>query len=61
MFLKDIFCGKTIDKNVLVHKNLTFVVHFIEPKLRRLFYPVTVGEYSKKNTNLGSIFATKIL
>lgn len=48
MFLKDIFCGKTNDENVLVHKNLTFVEHFIESKLRRLFYPVTVGEYLEK-------------
>jgi len=60
MFLKDIFCGKTINKNVLVYKTLTFVEHFIEPKLRRLFYPVTVGEYLRRNANLDSPFATKI-
>jgi len=60
MFLKDIFCGKTKDENVIVHKSLTFVEHFIEPKLRRLFYPVTVGEYLKKNANLDSPYATKI-
>ena len=60
MFLKDIFCGNTKDENVIVHKNLTFVEHFIEPKLRRLFYPVTVGEYLKKNANLDSPYATKI-
>ena len=60
MFLKDIFCDKTMDKNVVVHKNLRFVEHFIEPKLRRLFYPVTVGEYLKKNANLNSPFAAKI-
>src|SRR6056297_2381802 len=60
MFLKDIFCGKTRHKNVMVHKELTFVEHFIEPKLRRLFYPVTVGEYLKKNANLDSPYATKI-
>jgi hypothetical protein len=60
MFLKDIFCGKTKDENVIVHKKLTFVEHFIEPKLRRLFYPVTVGEYLKKNANLKSPYATKI-
>ncbi len=48
MFLKDIFCGKTKDENVIVNKNLTFVEHFIEPKLRRLFYPVTVGNQLTK-------------
>ncbi len=60
MFLKDIFCGKTKDENVVVHKNSTFVAHFIEPNLRRLFYPITVGEYLKKNANLNSPYATKI-
>jgi hypothetical protein len=60
MFLKDIFCGRSKEENVIVHKNLTFVEHFIEPKLRRLFYPVRVGEYLKKNANLDSPYATKI-
>ena len=60
IFLKDIFCGRTKDENVLVHKSLTFVEHFNEPKLRRLFYPVTVGEYLKKNANFDSPYATKI-
>ncbi len=60
MFLKDIFCGKTKNENVVVHKELTFVEHFIEPKLRRLFYPVTVGDYLRKNANLDSPYATKI-
>ncbi len=60
MFLKDIFSGKKKDENVIVHKHLTFVEHFIEPNLRRLFHPVTVGEYLNKNANLGSQYATKI-
>lgn len=60
MFLKDIFSGKTTDENVVVNKNLTFVDHFIEPKLRRLLYPVTVGEYLRCNANFDSPFATKI-
>ncbi|WP_405207173.1 hypothetical protein [Aquimarina sp. LLG6339-5] len=60
MFLKDIFIGKTKDENVVVNQKLTFVEHFIEPKLRRLFYPVTVGEYLKKNANLNSPYASKI-
>jgi hypothetical protein len=60
MFLKDIFVGKTKDENAVVHKSLTFAEHFIEPKLRRLFYPVTVGEYLKKNADFESPYATKI-
>ncbi|ASK30657.1 hypothetical protein CEY12_11270 [Chryseobacterium sp. T16E-39] len=60
MFLKDIFCGKTKNKNVVVHKSLTFVEHFIEPEFRRIFYPVTVKEHLKKNANLDSPYATKI-
>lgn len=40
MLLKNIFSGKTRNENVVVRKNLAFVEHFIEPKLRRLFYPV---------------------
>ncbi len=60
MFLKDIFCGIKKNENVFVHTNLTFVEHFIESKIRRLFYPVTVGEYLKKNANLDSPYTTKI-
>ena len=60
MYLKDIFCGKLKNENVLVHKRLTFVEHFRESELRRLFYPVTVGEYLKKEANFESAFATKI-
>lgn len=60
MLLKDIFTGKAKDENVIVHKNLTFVDHFKEPEYRRLFYPVTVIEYLKKNADLSSPFATKI-
>lgn len=60
MFLKDIFCNKVKNENIIIHKELTFVPHFIEPNLRRIFYPVTVGEYLKKNANLASPYATKI-
>lgn len=60
MFLKDIFCGRTKDENVVVNKSLTFVEHFIESKLRGLFFPVTVGEYLKKNANPESPYAAKI-
>lgn len=60
MFLKDLFIGKTKNENVVVNQRLTFVEHFMEPKIRRLFYPVTVGEYLKHNANLNSPYATKI-
>ncbi len=60
MFLKDVFIGKEQDENVVIHKNLTFVEHFIEPKIRRFFYPVTVEEYLKKNADLKSPYAAKI-
>jgi hypothetical protein len=49
MLLKGIFSGKVKDKNVIVHKKLTFVEHFKEPKFRQLFYPVTVEGYLKMN------------
>ncbi|HEY4789261.1 MAG TPA: hypothetical protein VIH57_24595 [Bacteroidales bacterium] len=60
MFLKDIFTGKTTNENVKVHKPMKFVEYFIEPEIRRMFFPVTVGEYLKKKANLNSNFATKI-
>jgi hypothetical protein len=60
MFLKDIFCGKRADENVVIHKKLTFVEHFSEPKLERLFRPVTVGAYLKAHANFDSPYATKI-
>lgn len=56
----DILCGNTIHKNVVVHKKLTYVPHFLEPNWRHFFYPVTVGEYLRKHANLDSPFASKI-
>ena len=60
MFLKDIFIGKTKDMNVILNQKFTFVEHIIEPKIRRLFYPLTVGEYLNKNANINSEYAKKI-
>lgn len=60
MFLKDIFCGNTEDKNVTVHTKMTFVEHFKESNFRRCFYPTTVGEYLRKNANLRHPFSKKI-
>lgn len=60
MFLKDLFCGKTTNENVIVHQNLMFVDHFKESAFRDFFYPMTVGRYLKKNANLNSPYAAKI-
>ncbi|KFF24893.1 hypothetical protein [Chryseobacterium vrystaatense] len=59
-FLKTFFTAGHKNENVTVHQHLTFAEHFFEPKIRRFFYPVTVGEYLKKNTNSDSPYATKI-
>ncbi|SIS29671.1 hypothetical protein SAMN05421639_101579 [Chryseobacterium shigense] len=60
MFLKDIFCGRIPHENIIIHQNMTFVEHFFEPAIRRIFHPVTVGEYLKKNANPNSPYTTKI-
>lgn len=49
MHLVDIFTGKLPHENVKIYKPLTFVPHFKESWIRRLFYPVTVGAYLKKH------------
>jgi hypothetical protein len=60
MFLKDLFISKTKNKNVRLFNLFAFVEHFFESPFRRLFYPVTVKEYLKKNADLRNSFATKI-
>ncbi len=60
MELVDIFTGKSKNANVSIFRPLTFVEHFIEPAFRRLFYPVTVREYLKRNANSMSNFTKKI-
>lgn len=60
MFLKDIFCGKMKNENVQIHTKMTFVEHFIESEIRRIFCPVTVGGYLKKNANLNNFYSIKI-
>lgn len=44
----EIFNGKKRCDNVTILKPLTFVKSFNEPFLRRVFWPVTVGEYVRK-------------
>jgi hypothetical protein len=58
--LVDILTGKKRNANVNIFRPMTFVEHFKESRLRRLFYPVTVGEYLNRNANSNSNFATKI-
>jgi hypothetical protein len=60
MFLKDIFCGKTKNQNVVLHKKMTFVEHFKESNLRSTFFSTTVGEYLRKNADLDNPFSKKI-
>lgn len=60
MELVDIFTRKTKNDNVNIFRPLTFVEHFKESTFRRLFYPVSVGEYLKKNGNSKNNFASKI-
>lgn len=59
-YLKDLFTGKIVHENVEIYEKMTFVEHFGDPFLRRLFYPITVSEYLKKNANPTSHFAIKI-
>lgn len=60
MFLKEIFCEEAKHPNVLVHKKMTFVEHIKESNFRRIFWPITVGEYLRKNADLSSPFSKKI-
>jgi hypothetical protein len=59
-FLKDIFCGITAHENVEIVKPLRFAEHFYEPKFRRIFYPITIGEYLRKHANPQNPYSTKI-
>lgn len=60
MWLKDIFTGKIKHENVIIKDHFSFVEHFIEPKWRRIFYPVTVHEYLKKNAYKSDSLSRKI-
>lgn len=59
-FLTAIFTGKAQYKNTLVYKDFTFVDYVWESCWRRIFFPVTVGEYLKKHSNLKNSYAQKI-
>ncbi len=59
-YLRDVLTGKQKNDNVEVYKPLLFVDYIFESKWRSLFYPLTVGEYLKKNADTKSSYATKI-
>ncbi|CAM3664619.1 hypothetical protein [Flavobacterium chungbukense] len=58
--LVNVFTGKIKNENVIVTKSLTYVDYFKESKFRNLFFPVRVGEYLQKSSNLESEFIQKI-
>lgn len=58
--LVGVFTGKIKNENIIIRKSLTYVDYFKESNFRRLFYPVRVGEYLKKNANLESKFIQKL-
>ena len=60
MFLVDIFTGQTKIESVTVNQPLKFVEHFKEPTFRRLFFPVTIGQYLKKNSGRDKETAEKV-
>lgn len=60
MYLKDVFNGSIKHENIIINQKLTFVERIYESTLRKIFYPLTVGEYLKKNANLESIYYKKI-
>lgn len=59
-YLTAIFTGKVEHKNTIVYKNFTFVDYIWESEWRRIFYPITVGEYLKKNADPNSHYSKKI-
>lgn len=59
-YLTAIFTGKTQYKNTIVRNNFTFVDYFREVKWRRLFFPITVGEYLKKHSDVSNPYSQKI-
>jgi hypothetical protein len=56
----NIFTGKIKNENVKIFQPFTFTEHFKESRLRKLFNPVSVGEYLKKNAVPNNEFAEKI-
>ncbi|MFH7014896.1 hypothetical protein [Flavobacterium sp. FlaQc-47] len=60
MFLKDIFCGNTEHKNVVVNRKMTFIDYFRESNFRDVFFPSRVNRYIKKDADLTNPFLVKL-
>jgi hypothetical protein len=60
VFLKDIFCGKIKNENVILHRKMKFVEYFRRSYFRDNFFPSTVGRYLKQNADPKSHFFNKI-
>lgn len=55
-----VLTGKEKNENVRINKSHTFVKHVRVSKFRRIFFPITVGEYLFRNIKRKSKFAKKI-
>jgi len=60
MELKNIFTGKIKHDHVTINSTFAFADYFLEPRFRRLFFPVTVGEYLRTKANPANSIAEKI-
>lgn len=58
--LTNIFTGKNVNDAVHLNQPLTYVPHFSESFLRKHFYPLTVGEYIKKNAGKNPLYTDRI-
>lgn len=56
-----IFAKEVLHENVKVEKPLTFAESFKESFFKRIFNPITVGRYLKKNANTSNPVISKIL
>ncbi|MBP2616523.1 hypothetical protein [Chryseobacterium jejuense] len=59
-YLTAIFTGKAKHRDTSVYEDFTFVDYLWEPEWRRILWPITVGEYLKKNADLNCPFSQKI-
>jgi hypothetical protein len=55
-----IFTGRVHHENVKIYKPLIFAGPFKESFFRRIFHPVTVGSYLKKNADVNNPIVSKI-
>ncbi len=58
--LKNVLTRRINDEQITIHEPLLFVDYFKEPTFRKMLYPVTVGEYIKKNGGPNEAIAHKI-